>query len=58
MIVAGKSLGKIQKFQAGRWLEQSIGPADSAEGKILIQARNLRQSSNAVLSILEWVAAK
>jgi hypothetical protein len=58
VIVAGRSLGAVKKFQEGRWLEQSIGPAESAEGKILIQARNLRQGSNAVISIIEWVAPK
>jgi hypothetical protein len=58
VLVAGKSLGTVEQFQEGRWLEQPISPAESAEGKILIQVRNLRQGSNVVLSIIEWVAAK
>jgi len=54
--VAGKSLGLVENFQKGRWLEQPISSSESAEGKILIQARNTRQGSNAVISIVEWVA--
>jgi hypothetical protein len=53
--VAGKSLGLVENFQKGRWLEQYISPDDSADGKVLIQARNARQSSNAVISIIEWI---
>jgi hypothetical protein len=58
VIVAGKSPGIIENFQNGRWLEQAINSSDSAEGKILIQARNARQGSNAVISIIEWVGKK
>ena len=58
VIVAGKSLGVVENFQEGRWLEQPISPTESAEGKILIQARNLREGSNAVISILEWVRSE
>jgi hypothetical protein len=52
--VAGKSLGLIENFQKGHWLEQPISSNESAEGKILIQANNARQGSNAVISIIEW----
>jgi hypothetical protein len=58
VIVAGKSLGPVANFQEGRWLEQPISPTESADGKILIQARNLQERSNAVISIIEWVGAK
>jgi hypothetical protein len=58
VLVAGKSLGIVEDFQDGRWLERAVDPAKSAEGKILIQARNLRQGSNAVVSIIEWVGAQ
>jgi hypothetical protein len=57
LFVAGKSLGVIDHFQDGRWLERPIGPEESADGKILIQARNLQERSNAVISIIEWVEA-
>ncbi|HUS73708.1 MAG TPA: glycoside hydrolase family 172 protein [Sedimentisphaerales bacterium] len=56
--VAGKSLGLVEDFQKGRWLEKPIGPSESADGKILIQARNARQGSNAVISIIEWLQKK
>ena len=55
LLVGGKSLGLVEGFQQGRWLEQAIGADDSADGKILIQAHNARQGSNAVISIIEWV---
>ena len=58
VIVAGKSLGVVENFQAGRWLERAIDAQESAQGKLLIQARNLRTESNAVLSIIEWIGAK
>jgi hypothetical protein len=58
LTVAGRSLGVVEDFQEGRWLEQPISPQDSADGKILIQARNARQGSNAVISIIEWVQKK
>jgi hypothetical protein len=53
--IAGKSLGLVESFQEGQWLEQQITPDDSANGKIMIQARNARQGSNAVISIIEWI---
>jgi hypothetical protein len=53
--VAGKSLGLVENFQEGRWLERQITPDESADGKVLIQARNARQGSNAVISIIEWI---
>lgn len=56
--VAGRSLGLIENFQDGRWLERPISPNETADGNILIQARNMRQGSNAVLSVIEWLAAK
>jgi len=56
--VAGKPLGVVGNFQEGRWLERAVSPGESADGKILIQARNMQQGSNAVLSIIEWIAAK
>ena len=58
MTIAGKPLGVIENFQEGRWFEQAITAAESTDGKILIQARNMRQGSNAVVSIIEWVEAK
>jgi hypothetical protein len=53
--IAGISLGLVEKFQEGRWLEQYITANESADGKILIQARNARPGSNAVISIIELI---
>jgi hypothetical protein len=53
--VAGKSLGTIEDFQEGRWLEQPLTAAETATGKILIQVTNARAGSNAVISMVEWV---
>jgi hypothetical protein len=56
--IAGKSLGIVENFQKGRWLEQSISSNESVDGKIVISARNARQDSNAVISIIEWLGKK
>jgi hypothetical protein len=53
--VAGKSLGMIEDFQDGRWLEQPLTAAETKSGKISIQATNAREGSNAVISMVEWV---
>ena len=45
MTVAGKSLGTIEGFQKGRWLEQPLTAADTESGKILIRAENARQGA-------------
>jgi len=55
LTVAGKDMGVIESFQQGRWLEQPVSAAESPDGKILIEARNARQGSNAVISIIEFV---
>ncbi len=56
--VAGKSLGLLENFQDGRWLEQRISAQDSAEGKILIEAHNARERSNAVISVIEFTGGR
>jgi hypothetical protein len=56
--VAGKSLGIIDKFAEGRWLEAKVSPEETSDGKVMIDARNLRKESNAVISVVEWVAQK
>lgn len=58
MMVGGKSLGLIEKFQEGRWLEHRVGADETTEGKVLIRASNARKDSNAVVSILEWLETK
>jgi hypothetical protein len=49
------SLGKIEAFQQGRWLERRVTDHETDDGKLLIKATNARQGSNAVISIIEWV---
>lgn len=56
--VAGKSLPLVEDFQEGRWLEQHISPEQSSGGKLMVLAHNERAGSNAVISIIEWVADK
>jgi len=56
--VGGKSLGVIENFREGRWLEHRVGEDETAEGKVLIRATNAREGSNAVLSIVEWRETK
>lgn len=56
--VAGKSLGLIEDFQEGRWLEYPLAAKDNAEGRLLIEARNAREGSNAVMSIIEFVGTE
>jgi hypothetical protein len=54
--VAGKSLGTIEGFQKGRWLEQPLTAVDTKSGKILVRAENTRQgAANAVISMVEWI---
>jgi hypothetical protein len=53
--IAGDSLGTVEKFTEGRWLEHRVGAEKTAEGKVLVRATNAREGANAVLSIVEWV---
>ena len=57
MTIAGESLGLIEKFTEGRWLERRVGPEQTADGKVLLHAANARKGGNAVISIVEWVEA-
>jgi hypothetical protein len=56
--VAGKSLGLVENFQEGRWLEQRISSQDSTAGRLLVEAHNAREGSNAVISIIEVVGVR
>ncbi len=58
VFVAGKSLGIVENFQDGRWLQQPLTKQDTATGKILIRAKNLKEGANAVISKIEWVEKK
>jgi hypothetical protein len=54
--IGGKSLGVIEKFQEGRWLERPISVEETADGKVVIEVKNLVEGGNGVVSIVEWVA--
>ncbi len=54
IVIGQKSLGIIDNFQQGRWLEHRVSGEETAEGKLLIKASNAREGSNAVISIIEW----
>jgi hypothetical protein len=56
--VAGKLLATIERFEGGKWLEAAVAAEQTAEGKLTVQARNARQGSNAVISIIEWLEGR
>ncbi len=56
--VGKKSLGLIENFQEGRWLEHTLTEEETADGKVLIRAANARQGSNAVISVIESLKEK
>jgi hypothetical protein len=53
--LAGQEFGPLTGFQEGKWIEGRVGAGQTAEGKVLVRAINARKSSNAVISIIEWV---
>lgn len=56
--IAGKPAVSVEEFEEGRWIEQHVDADDTLEGKVVIQATNAREGSNAVISIIEWVEGK
>ncbi|HOA72605.1 MAG TPA: DUF2961 domain-containing protein [Phycisphaerae bacterium] len=55
MAVDGRDIGTFEKFRQGRWVETPVSADATADGKLLVTARNLTEKSNAVISIVEWV---
>ncbi len=53
--LAGEDLGLVENFQEGKWIEHKVSGDVTRDGKILVRATNARNSSNAVISKLEWV---
>jgi hypothetical protein len=53
--VAGKLVGEYENFQSGRWIEVPISAADTASGRILVVAKNLKPKANAVVSFVRFV---
>jgi len=57
LTVDGQTVGEYKDFQKGQWVEVPIAPAQTGDGVVEVALENLRKpASNAVLSILEWVA--
>lgn len=56
LVVAGDELGLIENFQEGKWIERPVSAEKTAGGKVAVRAVNARKGSNAVISIIEWVA--
>ncbi len=54
-IWAGKtSLGVLESFQEGKWLEAVVASNETQDGVLTLRVKNLRDESNAVISIIEW----
>jgi len=52
--VGGQTIGTYENFQSGQWIEVPVTAAMTQDGRLLIEAKNLREKGNAVLSIVEW----
>ena len=55
IMVNGKSLGVIENFVEGRWIDVPMTADDTKEGKVSIQIFNRLGKGNCVISYLEWV---
>jgi hypothetical protein len=53
--IGGDSIGQVNHFEEGRWIEHAVSSEQTATGTVAISATNARDTSNAVLSIIEWV---
>lgn len=53
--VAGNTVGEYESFRSGRWIEVPISAAETPWGRISVVARNLRDGSNAVVSLVRFV---
>ena len=58
VIIDNVSMGVIQDFDEGKWIEKNVGSEHTIDGKVLVEARNMRGEANAVISIVEWVEEK
>ncbi len=52
--VDGVSLGSVENFAEGRWLDYDVPKSATKDGSIIIQVVNLKKEGNAVLSLIEW----
>ncbi|HEV2330434.1 MAG TPA: glycoside hydrolase family 172 protein [Verrucomicrobiae bacterium] len=55
IIVGGKTIGTYDHFQSGRWVDASVSPTGTADGKLNVRIANAQDVANAVVSKIEWV---
>lgn len=55
VFVEDQSLGVIENFIEGRWLECPVKKPATADGKVMIRAVNQKPDSNVVISLIEWM---
>jgi hypothetical protein len=53
--IAGKKIASLEKFQEGKWIEQQVSSDQTADGTVILRAVNARKTSNAVISIVEFL---
>lgn len=56
--VAGKLIGEYESFGAGQWIEVPVASSDSRTGRIPVVMKNLKEKSNAVVSLVRFEKAK
>ena len=57
VLVNDRSLGVIEDFQQGRWLECRLDARQTRTGVVTIRVLNRKPDGNAVLSLVEWLEA-
>ncbi|HEX3627042.1 MAG TPA: DUF2961 domain-containing protein [Verrucomicrobiae bacterium] len=55
IIVDGQTIGTFSNFQSGEWINVPVTAAQCASGVVVIKVVNARTTSNAVLSMIEWI---
>lgn len=58
IVVEDREGATLEGFQQGRWIDTAVTAEMTADGTVLLRARNLSERSNAVISLIEWVADK
>lgn len=55
VFIGDKDLGLFENFQEGRWIEHRVSSEETGDGKLRVRALNAQKTSNAVISIIEWI---
>jgi len=56
VLVEDREAGVVRDFKEGKWIEAPVTAADTADGLVVITAKNLKPDGNAAMSIVEWIA--